>query len=117
MQRIALVILTIFISPSSLPVSSRAFSVLQPLIALNYPGTAVETHYIAIDLVSSWTTNTGVEYSIEGAQNGSAIWEPRNQSDYVYNQTLFRISGLENTEHTLRVELLQPSVLLVRIAQ
>jgi hypothetical protein len=81
----------------------------------NGAGTAVEAHYIAIDSVSFWTTNTHVEYSIDGAQTGSASREPINQADYFYNQTLFRISGLEDTRHTLKVELRKPSVLLVSV--
>ena len=68
-----------------------------------------------MDSVSSWTTNTDVEISIDGVQSGSASRDPMNQADYFYDQTLFRISGLEDTEHVLRVELRKPSVLLVSI--
>ncbi len=54
-------------------------------------------------------------YSIDGARSGSASREPINQADYLYNQTLFRISGLEDTKHILKVGLRKPSVLLVGI--
>ena len=69
-----------------------------------------------MDFVSSRTTNTHVEYSIDGTRTGSTSQEPTNEVDYFYNQTLFRISGLRNTEHTLTVALRKPSVLLVCIA-
>ena len=88
------------------------------LAAVNYSndaGTAVEARYIAIDSVSSWAANTHVDYSIDGTQIGSASREPINQADYFYNQTLFHISGLENTNHVLRVELRNLSVLLVSV--
>jgi len=106
--------LAIFISPSTLPVRPRT-NIAVPLLLIysSDVGTAVEAHYIAIDFVSSWTTITHVEYSIDGVQCGSASWEPMDQAEYFYNETLFRISGLENTEHILQVALRTPSVLLV----
>jgi hypothetical protein len=105
----------IFISPSTLLVSSPTIAIPQLIMYSNGAGTAVEAHYIAIDSVSFWTANTHVEYSIDGAQTGSASREPINQADYFYNQTLFRISGLEDTRHTLKVEVRKPSVLLVSV--
>lgn len=108
-------ILLILISPSTLPVSSPTIAIPQALIYQNGAGTAVEVHYIAIDFVSSWTANTHVEYSIDGTKSGSASRDPINQADYFYDQTLFRISGLEDTEHILKVELRTPSVLLVSV--
>jgi len=107
--------LMIFISPSTLPVSSPTIAIWQLLIYSNDAGTAVEARYIAIDSVSSWAANTHVDYSIDGTQIGSASREPINQADYFYNQTLFHISGLENTNHVLRVELRNLSVLLVSV--
>jgi len=82
----------------------------------NDPGTAVEVYYIAIDSVSSWTTNTSVEYSIDGVRTASTSRDPMGERDYFYNQTLFRISELENTEHMLQVKLQRQSVLLVCMA-
>lgn len=38
-----------------------------------------------------------------------------NRTDYLYDQLLFRIDGLSNVEHTLRVDIQQPGVLLVSL--
>ena len=108
----------ILISPSTLLVSSStiySIAIPRPIAYLTGTGTAIEAHYIAIDFISSWTTNTDVVYSIDGVPSGSASHAPINQAEYLYNQTLFRISGLEDTKHILKVELRKPSVLLVSI--
>jgi len=57
---------------------------------------------------------TNVEYSIDGVYRGTASYSPTNATDYLYNQSLFRINDLTNAEHTLHVDLLNPSMLLVR---
>ena len=41
--------------------------------------------------------------------------ESTNQTDYLYNQSLFRLDGLTNVQHTLRVDIELPGVLLVRL--
>jgi hypothetical protein len=38
-----------------------------------------------------------------------------NQTDYLYNRSLFRVDGLPNVEHVLRVDIQMPGVLLVRL--
>jgi len=78
-------------------------------------GTSVEVRHIAIDLVNDWTTNTNVSYSIDSTPRGVVQRNPANQTDYLYNQILFQVDGLPNVEHTLRVDLQRPGVLLVRL--
>jgi hypothetical protein len=76
-------------------------------------GTAVELRCIIIDKIVTWIGNTNVAYSIDGVRQDTAARTPTNASDYLYNQSLFRVGGLANTEHTLRVDLLKPSILMV----
>ena len=81
---------------------------------LSNVGTSVEARYTAIDLIGPWTTNTNVSYSIDGIPRGEKQRISTNQTDYLYNQLLFQIDGLPNIEHTLRVDVQMPGVLLVR---
>lgn len=60
-----------------------------------------------------FTTGTNVSYSIDGIQRGTSVRNPANRGAYVYNQSLFSVEGLTNVEHTLRVDLLNPSNLMV----
>jgi len=78
-------------------------------------GTSVEVFYIAIDLIGPWTTNTNVSYAIDGIQRNVTQRESTNQTDYLYNQSLFRLDGLTNVQHTVRVDIERPGVLLVRL--
>ena len=80
---------------------------------MSHVGTSVEARYIAIDLIGPWTTNTNVRYSIDGRLLNVTQRESTNQTDYLYDQLLFRIDGLSNVGHTLRVDIQQPGVLLV----
>jgi hypothetical protein len=76
----------------------------------------VEVRYIAVDTIErtfTYTTGTNVSYSIDGAQRGAAVRNPTDRDAFAYNETLFNITGLSNDKHTLRVDLLKPSVLLV----
>ena len=78
---------------------------------------SVEARYIALDIIETafvFTTGTNISYSIDGVQRGTTVRNPANLNTYAYNQILFNVTGLTNTEHTLRVDLLKPSVLLVR---
>ena len=77
-------------------------------------GTAIEARCILYDKIVTWIGNTNVMYSIDGVYLGTASHNPTNATDYLYNQSLFRVSNLANTEHILRVNLLNPSMLLVR---
>ena len=73
--------------------------------------------YIAVDTtVPEYvsTAGTNISYSIGGVQLGTFLRNPANRNSYNYNQSLFNITALTNGKHTLRVDLLQPSVLLVR---
>ena len=76
-------------------------------------GTSIEARYIAIDLIGPWTTDTNVSYSIDGGPSNVTQRKSENQTDYLYDQLLFRIDGLSNQAHTLRVDIQQPGVLLV----
>ena len=80
---------------------------------LSHIGTSVEVRYTAIDLIGPWTTNTNVSYSIDGIPRGETQRKSTNQTDYLYNQILFRIDGLPDVEHALRVDVQMPGVLLV----
>jgi len=80
---------------------------------LSHVGTSVEVRHIAIDLIGPWTTSTNVNYSIDGSQLGVKQRKSTNQTDYLYDQFLFRIDGLSDVEHTLRVDVHRPGVLLV----
>lgn len=77
-------------------------------------GTAVEVRCIFYDKIVTWIGTTNVAYSIDGVYQGTASHNPTNTTDYLYNQSLFRVHDLANTEHTLHVDLLNPSMLLVR---
>ncbi len=101
-------------SLSFLLVSLSRRSSLFILSNLSNVGTSVEVRYTAIDLIGPWTTNTNVSYSIDGITRGEKQRKSTNQTDYLYNQLLFQIDGLPNVEHTLRVDLQMPGVLLVR---
>jgi hypothetical protein len=77
-------------------------------------GPSVELRYIAVDIIrTGFVTNTNVNYSIDAVPYGTAFRDPQNRNSYVYNQSLFNVTGLTNAEHTLWVDLLPPSVLLV----
>ena len=77
-------------------------------------GTSVEARYIDIALeISVFRNGTNASYSIDGNHLGTTVRSPPDRGAYVYNQSLFNIEGLSNTEHTLRVDLLEPSVMLV----
>jgi hypothetical protein len=79
-----------------------------------FTGTSVEVRYIAVDIIrTGFVTNTNVSYSIDGVPRGTAIRNPENRNSYVYDQSLFNVTGLPNVEHTLWVGLSPPSVLLV----
>ena len=58
-------------------------------------------------------TTTSVAYSLDGALRGTFTRPSTNSSVYFYNQMLFGIGGLTNSEHTLRVDMLGTSLLLV----
>ena len=77
-------------------------------------GTSVEVKYIAADIIrTGFIANTNVNYSIDGVPRGTAVRNPENRNSYVYDQSLFKVTGLTNVEHTLCVYLSPPSVLLV----
>lgn len=80
---------------------------------LSHTGTSIEVRHIAIDLIVPWTTNTNISYSIDGSPLGVTQRKSTNQTTYLYDQLLFRIEGLSNKAHTLRVDLQRPGVLLV----
>jgi hypothetical protein len=82
---------------------------------MSHVGISVEVWYTAIDIISGWTTNTNVSYSIDGVPRGAKQYDPRSQTEYIYDQLLFRIDGLPNIEHTLRVDVQLSGVLLVRL--
>lgn len=82
---------------------------------LFHVGTSVEARYIAIDLIALWTTNTNVSYSIDGISRGVVERRSTGQTEYLYDQVLFRLEGLTNVEHTLRVDIERSGVLLVRL--
>ena len=63
--------------------------------------------------MESWTTDTNVSYSIDGGPLNVTQRKSTNQTNYLYDQVLFRIDGLSNIEHVLRVDLRRPGVLLV----
>ena len=96
---------------TSSPTLARSLFILSNLSNV---GTSVEVHYTAIDLIGPWTTNTNVSYAIDGIPRGEKQRASTNQTDYLYNQLLFRIDGLPNIKHTLRVDVQMPGVLLVR---
>ena len=95
----------------SLPQRSSLFV----LFNLSNVGTSVEVRHTAIDLIALWTTNTNVSYSIDGVTRGEKQRKSTNQTDYLYNQLLFQVDGLPNVDHTLRVDVQRPGVLLVRL--
>ena len=77
-------------------------------------GTSVDVRYIAVDIIrTGFVTNTNVSYSIDGVPRGTAVRNPENRNSYVYDQSLFNVTGLANVEHTLWVDLSPPSALLV----
>ena len=77
-------------------------------------GTSIEVKYIAVDMSrTGFVTNTNVSYSIDGVPRGTAVRNPENLTSYVYDQSLFNVTGLTNVEHALWVSLSPPSVLLV----
>jgi hypothetical protein len=78
------------------------------------PGTVVEARCIYYNKIVNWIGNTNVTYSIDGRYQNTTGHSPTGAPDYLYNQSLFRVSGLDNMEHTLRVDLVKPSMLLVR---
>ena len=70
----------------------------------------------SIDRAITFNNNVGVKYSIDDVPRGSFVRDSAPTTDrttYIYNQTLFDITGLANVKHTLRVDLMKPSLLLV----
>jgi len=84
----------------------------QVWFTFTFIGTSVEVRYIAIDLIGPWTTNTNATYSMDGIQRGVTERKSTNQTDYLYDQTLLKLDGLLDVQHTLRVDIQQPGVLL-----
>ena len=67
-----------------------------------------------MDIVKTgFVTNTNVSYSIDGVPRGTAVRNAENRDSYIYDQSLFNVTGLTNGEHTLWVGLSSPSVLIV----
>ena len=95
----------------SLPQRSSLFA----LFNLSNVGTSVEVRHTAIDLIALWTTSTNVSYSIDGITLGEKQRKSTGQTDYLYHQLLFQVDGLPNEDHTLRVDVQNPGVLLVRL--
>ena len=60
-----------------------------------------------------YKATTNASYSIDGDNLGTTVRNLTGRGPFVYNQLLFSIDGLSNTNHTLRVELLRPAALLV----
>lgn len=74
--------------------------------------TAVES----VDRLAAFTNNVNLKYSINNIPRNDVILDGApiaNQTTYVYNKTLFDVVGLPNAQHTLKVELRKPSLLLV----
>jgi len=80
---------------------------------MSHVGTSVEARYTAIDHTRIRTTNTNVGYSIDGGPLSVTQRNSTNQTDFLYDQSLLRIDGLSNVEHTLLVTIQPPGVLLV----
>jgi hypothetical protein len=56
-----------------------------------------------------------VSYAIDGTQYGIAAQSQRlNPISYAYDQSLFSVTGLPNTRHTLQVNIVQASSVMVR---
>jgi len=75
--------------------------------------------YVAVNSTRSatlFTSNVNAKCSIDGLPCGEVATGPAPVGDrttYAYNQTLFEVPGLKMAQHTLRVDLVQPSMLLV----
>jgi len=94
------------------PIPSPRFAHIDSLAWIT--GTSVEVRYIAVDIVKTGlVTNTNVSYSIDGVPRGTAVRYAENRDSYVYDQSLFNVTGLTNGEHTLWVGLSPSSVFLV----
>lgn len=56
-----------------------------------------------------------VSYAIDGTQYGiAAQLQHLDPISFAYNQSLFRVTGLPNREHTLQVNVVQSSSVMVR---
>ena len=75
--------------------------------------------YVAVDLMDGptlFTSNVNARCSINGLACGSFVTDSAPVGDrttYAYNKTLFNVLGLKKAQHTLRVDLVKPSLLLV----
>ena len=78
-------------------------------------GVSVEARYAAIETRFGFFLPSGINatYSIDGNHLGTTVRSPPSRGLSFYNRSLFSIEGLSNTEHTLRVELLRPTAMLV----
>lgn len=70
-----------------------------------------------MDSSAMFTNNVSLKYSIDGLPRGDVIADSvpaANRTTYVYNKTLLDVTGLTDAQHTLRVDVRKPSLLLVR---
>ena len=80
---------------------------------LSHAGTSVELRYIASDNVQMLAER--VSYAIDGSQIGiAAQFQHLDPISFAYDQSLFIVTGLQNTKHTLQVNIAQASSVMVR---
>ena len=78
----------------------------------SHAGTSVELRYIASDTVQMLAER--VSYSIDGKQYGiAAQFQHLDPISFAYDQSLFSVTGLPNTGHTLQVNIVQASSVMV----
>lgn len=69
-----------------------------------------------MDSSAIFTNNLSLKYSIDGVPRGDVIGDSvptANRTTYVYNKTLLDVTRLASVQHTLRVDVRKPSLLLV----
>lgn len=69
-----------------------------------------------MDSSAIFTNNLSLNYSIDGVPRGDVIANSvptANRTTYAYNTTLLDVTGLTSAQHTLRVDVKKPSLLLV----
>lgn len=74
-----------------------------------FPGTAINVFGIIPRVMDSGTTtNTNLSFVLDEKPSDTryiqAGLEASNQEPFLYNQSVYSVSGLSNTQHTLRIE-------------
>ncbi|KAF7298899.1 hypothetical protein MIND_00837900 [Mycena indigotica] len=73
-------------------------------ITMDFTGTAIYVYFVLANYQGPGvTTETEAAFTVDGVQHGSFSHVPTTVQELLYNQLVFRLTGLQNAPHTLVV--------------